>query len=65
MAEFVLKNNYFEFDSSVLQQIADAHIGINLLHRMSVFLWINIRNPDFKTLSLVLFYRRHLYMDSR
>ena len=66
MAEFVLKNNYFEFDSSVLQQIADAHIGINLLHRMSVFLWINIRNPDFKTLSLVPFYRRHLlYMDSR
>ena len=30
---------------------------------MSVFLWINIRNPDFKTLSLVLFYRRHLYME--
>ena len=28
MAEFLLKNNYSEFDSSAFQHILDTHIGI-------------------------------------
>ena len=38
MAEFLLKNSYFEFNSTV------KHLfELNLLHRMDVFLWITLK----------------------
>ena len=32
MAQFVLKNNFFEFNNDVFQQISLTTIGANLLH---------------------------------
>ena len=46
MAEVVLKNNWFEFNSSVFQQNSGTAIGsstISLFNRMRVFWWINIK----------------------
>ena len=44
MAEFVLKNNYFEFERSVYQQVLGTAIGTKFaqssLLPMPVFLWI-------------------------
>ena len=43
MAEFVLKNNYFEFNSTVKHQIRERLLELNLLHRMHVSLWITLK----------------------
>ena len=38
-ADFVLKNNLFEFDSKFYQQILARLLGLNLPRRKLVFLW--------------------------
>ena len=40
MADFVLKNNYFEFDSCIKQKISGTAIGTKFAPLMHVFLWI-------------------------
>ena len=37
MAEFVLKNNYFEFGNKIKQQISGTKLGLNLSHHTRVF----------------------------
>ena len=37
MAEFVLKNNYFEFGNKIKQQISGTKLGVNLSHHTRVF----------------------------
>ena len=39
MAEFVLKNNLFEFNSKYYKQISGTGIGTKFVHRMLAFLW--------------------------
>lgn len=39
----VFKNNCFEFDSVIKQQLSGKLLGISVLHRMHVFLWIGWR----------------------
>ena len=46
MAEFVLKSNFFEFDSKVFQQIAGTAIGTKFAPPSRVFLWTNWK-PNF------------------
>ena len=46
MAEFVLKNNFFEFDSKVFQQIAGTAIGIKFAPPYACILWTNWK-PNF------------------
>ena len=44
MAEFVLKNNYFEFDGDIYCQNSGTAIWeLNSLHHMHVFSWIWLR----------------------
>ena len=38
LAEFVLKNSYFEFNSDVYRQISGTGMGTKLLLRVHVFL---------------------------
>ena len=40
MADFVLKNNYFEFDSCIKQKISGTAIGTKFAPLMHVFLWV-------------------------
>ena len=42
MAEFVLKNSYFEFNGKVKKQLSGTAIG-SLHQPMPVFLWINLK----------------------
>ena len=43
MAEFVLKNNYLEFDRSVYQQVSGTPIGTKFAPLMPVSLWIVLK----------------------
>ena len=43
MAEFVLKNNYCKFNSTVKHQILRTAIGTNVLHCMDASLWITLK----------------------
>ena len=40
MAEFVLKNNIFEFDGKVKQQVAGTAFGTKFASLMHVFIWM-------------------------
>ena len=48
MAEFVLKNNYFEFNGSIKQQLSGTAIGTKFPLHMLVFLWINLKLTSLK-----------------
>ena len=48
MAEFALKNNFFEFNSKIKQQVSGTAIGINLHHHMRVFSWTSLRQVFLK-----------------
>ena len=43
MAEFVLKNNHFEFNSNVKHEILEWLLELNLFHHMHVSLWITLK----------------------
>ena len=40
MVDFVLKNNYFEFDSCIKQQLSGTAIGTKLVPPYACILWI-------------------------
>ena len=46
MAEFVLINNFLEFDTNVYQQISGTAIGTNFAPPFGEFLWTNLK-PNF------------------
>ena len=41
MAKFVLKNNYFDFNSTVKHQISGTAIGAKFAPPYAISLWIN------------------------
>ena len=43
MADFVLKNNFFEFNSKFFQQISGAAIDTKFAPHMLVFLWTTLK----------------------
>ena len=43
MTEFVLKNNTFEIDGKIKQQVAGRAIATNLLPLMHAFIWMSYR----------------------
>ena len=43
MADFVLKNNYFEFNSSFKHKFRERLLELNLLHCMHASLWITLK----------------------
>ena len=53
MAEFVLKNNYFQFSDKVYQQISGTAIG-SLLLLMRAYLWIKWKLSSYKLKSFNL-----------
>ena len=46
MAEFVLKNNFFEFDTNVYQQMSGPAIWTKFAPPYASFLWTNLK-PNF------------------
>ena len=48
MAEFVLKNNFFEFNSKIKQQVSVLNLVLNLHHHMRVFSWTSLRQVFLK-----------------
>ena len=40
MAEFILKKNFFEFETKIIQQISVTAIGTKFAPHMRVYLWI-------------------------
>ena len=58
MTVFVLKNNYFEFDRGVFQQISGTAIGTKFAPPYECIFMDQheIVNPDYKTLALVPLY---------
>ena len=46
MAEFVLKNNFFEFDTNVYQQMSGTAIWTKFAPPYASFLWTNLK-PNF------------------
>ena len=40
MAEFILKNNFFEFETKIIQQISGTAIGTKFVPNIRVYLWI-------------------------
>ena len=40
MAEFILKNNFFEFETKIIQQISGTAIGTKFIPHIRVYLWI-------------------------
>ena len=60
MAEFVLKNNYFEFDRSVYQQLSGNAIGTKFSPPYSYIFMDHIENSfletNFKTINLASLY---------
>ena len=49
MAGFVLKKNYFEFNSSLNIKYREQLLELNLLHRMHASLWITLKKSFSKT----------------
>ena len=43
MAELVLKNNYFEFNSNIKHEISETAIRIKFAHHMHVYIWTTQR----------------------
>ena len=43
MSDFVLKNNFFEFNSKFFQQISGSAIGTKFAPHMLVFLWTTLK----------------------
>ena len=43
LAEFVLKNNFFEFNNEIKQQISGMLLELSLLLHTPVFIWIKLR----------------------
>ena len=52
MAEFVLKNNIFEFDGKVKQQVAGTAFGTKFASLMHVFIWNEVETEFLKTQEL-------------
>ena len=70
MAEFVLKNNNFEFDSKVEKQISGTAIGTKFVPRYACVFMNKVEREflfgrRYKTMGVVEVYRRHLFYLNR
>lgn len=43
MLEFVVSNNYFEYNGQKLQKVSGTTVVTKLAHFMCAFIWINLK----------------------